>query len=300
MPAREKTFQFEPSPFREGGSWLKAGFHCHTVHSDGGLTPEDTVAAYRAKRYDCVCITDHRKVTPVDPASLDGCVTIDATENGGMPDLIGIGVQKAAPHDLPFPERVAILAEQGGFVIAAHPTYCAATPESYAGCPGLDALEICNAYCDEAYANGLATELWDMLLGKGKRLWGVAADDAHLNPDKGYFSDAGHAWVQVWAGERTPEAVLAALKAGAFYASQGPSFERIDITDQSIRVACSPVAEVRWRTLGSAGHVHRAREGAPLTESVLPEWFKPRVFVRVELMDSQGKRAWSNPVFLAK
>ena len=36
------------------------------------------------------------------------------------------------------------------------------------------ALEIYNAYCEEAHANGVATELWDMLLGRGMR--GVPSD----------------------------------------------------------------------------------------------------------------------------
>jgi hypothetical protein len=47
---KEKS-RFEPTCFGEAGVWVKAGFHCHTVNSDGGLTPSMTVEEYRGKGY---------------------------------------------------------------------------------------------------------------------------------------------------------------------------------------------------------------------------------------------------------
>lgn len=104
------------------------------------------------------------------------------------------------------------------FTIAAHPTYCEAVPESYLDCEHLMAL----ANCDLAYANGLATELWDMVLGQGKPVWSVAADDAHLNPRKRHYSAAGKAWVETFSSTATADDVLEALKAAAFFSTQGP------------------------------------------------------------------------------
>ena len=289
---------FETPPYPLVGPRFKTGFHCHTVNSDGGLTPEQTAETYRAKGFGALCITDHRQVTPVKGLGRDGMICLPATENGGWPDILAAGVLETADTDLPLAERARRLAAQGGFTVAAHPAYCEATPESYRDCDDLMALEICNAYCDEAYANGLAIELWDMLLGEGKRLWGVAGDDAHLNPKKGYYSDAGRAWVEAWLPSATPEGLLSALKAGAFFSTQGPVFEEIAVTPEGIRVACSPVRQVRWRTFGRVGFVHHAPVDAPIVASELPEWFRPSTFVRIELVDERGKRAWSNPVFV--
>ncbi len=289
---------FEPSPFDRPGHWLRGGFHCHTLQSDGGLSPAETVACYRARGYQVLGITDHAMVTDTGGLSGDGIVALPSTENGGDPDIIGVGVDAAVPPEWSLANRARALADQGGFTIAAHPTYCAATPADYLRCPDLMAMEILNAYCDEAYANGYATELWDMLLGQGKRIWGVAGDDAHLNPRKRYYSDAGRAWVEIWAAEQTPSGILAALKSGAFYSTQGPRFASIRVAGPRIEVECSPVAQVRWRTYGSVGFVDHAPDGAPLTRSALPESYNPRVFVRVELVDADGKRAWSNPIFV--
>ena len=289
---------FELASLTLAGPRVKAGFHCHTVNSDGGLSPENTVRHYLAKGYQCLGITDHLCVTPVSGFSDDGFLGLDSTENGGDPDIIGVGVASAVPVELPLAEKAAALAAQGGFTIAAHPTYCGVLPEDYVNCPDLMALEIYNAYCDQAYANGLATELWDMVLGQGKRVWGVAGDDAHLNPEKGYYSDAGLGWVEVWAGELSRECVLDALRRGMFFSTQGPTFERVEVEEGAIRIECSPVVEVRWRTFGHTGFVDHAPEGGTIVGSALPEWFKPNGFVRIELVDREGRKAWSNPFFV--
>jgi len=290
---------FEPTLFDRPGQWLKGGFHCHSTESDGGLSPAGTVARYSERGYGVLGITDHGVVTDTEDLAAEGLITLNSTENGGHPDIIGVGVSEAVPPERSLADRARALADQGGFTIAAHPTYCAVTPADYLRCPDLMALEILNAYCDEAYANGYATELWDMLLGQGKRIWGVAGDDAHLNPRKRYYSDAGRAWVEIWAAEQTPAGVLTALRTGAFYSTQGPSFTAIRAEGARLEVECSPVAQVRWRTYGSVGFVDWAPEGGSLTRSELPEGFGTRVFVRVELVDAAGLKAWSNPFFVA-
>jgi hypothetical protein len=292
----DHTFELAPAIF--SGPRIKTGFHCHTVNSDGGLTPLETVETYRKLGFQCLCITDHRHVTPTDGLSDSGFICLPSTENGGMPDILAAGVETAVDTTLPLPDRARLLAGQGGFTVAAHPTYCAALPEAYLACENLHALEIYNAYCDNAYVNGCATELWDMVLGQGKRVFGVAGDDAHLNPKKGYYSHAGLAWNEVWAGEFSETGVLAALKTGAFFSTQGPMFERIEVVDGAIRIECSPVKQVRWRTFGHAGFVDHAPDGAFLTHSALPDRLQPRVFVRIELVDHNHRCAWSNPFFV--
>ena len=92
----------------------------------------------------------------------------------------------------------------GGFAAVAHPHHLGLCWEDLEAAGDVDALEIFNNYCDIAYADGYAVEMWDLLLRAGHRLWGIAADDAHLNPKKGVFSPAGCAWVAVQA-DTTPQ-----------------------------------------------------------------------------------------------
>ncbi|MBX3161378.1 MAG: PHP domain-containing protein [Deltaproteobacteria bacterium] len=61
--------------------------------------------------------------------------------------------------------------------------------------------------------------LWDASLMRGATLWGVASDDAHDYGPRGQYK-AGGGWVVVRA-RREPQAVLDALAAGRFYASNG-------------------------------------------------------------------------------
>ncbi len=292
------VFRFDQPACCLTGRRIKAGFHCHTTHSDGGMSVRETVDRYRSKGFECVGITDHRQVTPVEDIGVEDCIAIAATENGGQPDIIGVGVETAVEPDLPLAERAAMLAGQGGFTIAAHPTYCGVLPADYVDCPHLMAMEIYNAYCDAAYANGYALELWDMVLGQGKRIWGVAGDDAHLNPRKRYYSDAGLGWVEIWADDISRQPVVNALKEGAFFSTQGPVFDSIEVQADSISVTCSPVSQIRWRTFGKVGYVVYAEAGTTLTRASLPDGFRPDTFVRIELVDQDGRRAWSNPVFV--
>ncbi len=289
---------FQPTPFHHRGEWIRAGFHCHTVNSDGGLSPEETLDRYRRAGYRCVGVTDHRLVTDVEQFSTRSFLVLNSTEVGIQPDIIGVGVRAAVPRGLAMCQAACDLAKQGAFVIGAHPTYSSVMPETYLACPSLMGMEIYNAYCEEAYANGLATELWDMLLGAGKRIWGVAADDAHLNPKKGYFSDIGKGWMEIWAEELTRNSVLNALMRGSFYSTQGPRFEWLKVEGPTIEFRCAPVKRIRWRTRGSRGHVEYALEEKGLTESRLPDWFVPRGYVRIELVDAAGLTAWSNPFFV--
>ncbi len=290
--------QFEIPALKLSGNRIKAGFHCHTINSDGGLLPKETVNRYRAEGYACLGITDHRQVTAVDGLSGPDMLVIKATENGGDPDIIGVGIENPAPQEMSLVERARILAVQGGFTIAAHPTYCGVLPHVYVDCPDLMAMEIYNAYCDTAYVNGYALELWDMVLGQGKRIWGVAADDAHLNSKKRCYSDAGRGWVEIWAESLTELAILQALKAGAFFSTQGPVFHEIVVENSTIHLKCTPVKAVKWRTFGKVGYVEYASRNTPLTGSCLPEWFRPCKYIRIEIEDYDGKRAWSNPIFV--
>ena len=99
----------------------------------------------------------------------------------------------------------------------------------------------------------------------------------------------------VKAAENEPEALLAALKAGHFYASQGPRIEAILWGDDSVEVHCSPAASIMVLGRGSAA----AQSVMPLqTRVVLPvEKFRAGGFARIVVADATGKRAWSNPYF---
>ena len=45
--------------FPEQTNWYKGNLHSHTTDSDGTLTPEEAVKAYREHGYSVLCLSDH-------------------------------------------------------------------------------------------------------------------------------------------------------------------------------------------------------------------------------------------------
>ena len=92
-----------------------------------------------------------------------------------------------------------------------------------------------------------------------------------------------------------PEALLASLKAGAYYSSQGPRIENVSYGSDEVEITCSPAGAVIVLGRGSKAVSHVA-EGT--TRVALPlEPVRPGGFARVVVVDAQGRRAWTNPVW---
>ena len=101
----------------------------------------------------------------------------------------------------------------------------------------------------------------------------------------------------VKAEENDPEALLAALRAGNFYASTGPEIRDLATDGETLFVACSPAERVIAMGACSASLVV---EGPGITRAVFPlERFRAGGWVRVAVHDPAGRRAWSNPLWLA-
>ena len=49
--------------WRHRVQWYKGNIHCHTLNSDGDLTPKAVADLYKHGGYDFICITDHNHVT---------------------------------------------------------------------------------------------------------------------------------------------------------------------------------------------------------------------------------------------
>ena len=119
-------------------------------------------------------------------------------------------------------------------------------------------MEIYNAHYGRRHLvysdpNPLYTDIWDSLLSRGLRLWGFANDDSHDPPD--YGSTRTMACVK----DLSACSLLAALKAGRFYASTGLLLESIRGRrpgDQ--RAACIPGSRAIRRP---GGVILKAGEG---------------------------------------
>jgi hypothetical protein len=292
-------------PFGLPGVWFKASLHIHTTASDGVWTPEEVIAWYRRRGYQVLALTDHGVCSQSQQLG-DDCLLLGGLEvervdpQSGAYHLVGLGMDRppdlGAKTHLPLQEAVHRLRAAGGLVAAAHPYWTGQMSHDLLAVEGLFALEVYNGGCAVDDAKGYSTVHWDDLLAAGRRLWGLAVDDAHWR--QGSW-DAGLGWVWIKAPALTQVAILDALQRGHFYASSGPEILdlRWDASDGRVWVRCSPAVTIDFVGDGSKSRRVWAPPGSSFTEaSHQPQ--PGQSYLRVACQDAQGGWAWSNPIFL--
>lgn len=97
-------------------------------------------------------------------------------------------------------------------------------------------------------------EMWDRInvayLNRGQQiLYGLATDDSHNYHQFGKaFSNSGRGWVMVKAKALTPESLIEALEAGAFYASTGVTLENVSYNNHTLAITVKPEAGIEYTT----------------------------------------------------
>jgi hypothetical protein len=303
------------NPFQQQGNWYRGNTHTHTTESDGKLAPAARCASYREAGYDFVVISDHNKVTDVSGLSDDEFLAIAGAElhpanphGGSIYHFVAINLRENIDaKTLSANEVIAEVKRQGGEVVLAHPYWSGHAITDYLPLQGYLAVEVYNHVTDRSIRKGYSEQTWDELLDRAGPVFGIAADDAH-----GKGEDSFHGWIMVKAPALTTEAVMAALRTGAFYATEGPQILDLEIAVAEIaaadptqppverrvvRVKCSPAKTVVVKGPGPFGRRVNAPEGQHLTEAELILPASPTKYVRIEITDADGKKAWSNPLF---
>jgi len=296
-------------PFDKPGTYFRGNIHSHSTNSDGLLSPADVVQAYRDRGYDFVAITDHflgRYGFPVTDTSayrsgefttLFGAeMHVKGLQNGIIWDLLAIGLPldfDPIGEDESDVQLAARAQAAGAFVAIPHPGWNGVVHDD-----GLrlidvvDAIEIHNEGHTLDSDRGSGWFLADSLATAGHRFSTFAADDAHFKTDR--FDRFG-GWIHVKAESLEPACLLAAMKAGQYYASTGAVIRNVEITDREIVVETDPAIGIM---LGGAGTVRQYVRGDGLTRAVFDRSLFQRAFFRVIVIQANGKKAWSSPVWL--
>jgi len=251
MASHMKTLD-HPYQNLSGGQWLRGNLHAHTTRSDGTRDMPAVIADYARRGYDFLMISDHDIYTgPEDYAGVDahGLVLISGNEvTRGGPHLLHVDADRLIE---PQRERQAVMdavAASRGFVIVNHPNW----QEGFDHCSmellrawrGYAGVEIYNGVIGRLKGSPYATAKWETLLAEGRRVWGFANDDSHLP------ADVELGWNTVYTEERSVEGIIAALRAGRFYASTGVIITDIHVADGRIRIETSNAERIgalsRW------------------------------------------------------
>lgn len=226
---------------------------------------------------------------------------------GGCGAVVSTTVSLATTFDT----NIAAIRAQGGIAQVNHPNYrWSVKPDDLYNIPDGTLLEIWNG---QGHINNLggddghgdvrpsAEDLWDILLSRGQRVWGVGSDDSHYfkEPDVNDPSGAapGQAWIMVHAPELTADAIKSAIERGDFYASTGVSLEDYVANAKEIVIKINATRSgARYKTQFTGRNGKLLQESAGVSATYLIKGDEG--YVRARITDSNGKMAWTQPVFV--
>ena len=300
--------------FTAPGNFYRGNLHTHSDRSDGKLTPEEVCRRYREEGYDFISLTDHfigafkypitdttsfrdNRFTTIPGAELHS----GAMENGELWHILAVGLPEDfkpsnSPNFMPNddqesgPELALRAREAGAFVAIAHPEWSGMTLDDARSIEAAHSVETYNHGCEVECDRGRGFHTLDLLLSEGKKLSLCATDDAHFaGPD--HFGG----WVMVKAEANDPDTLVEALKQGRFYSSQGPEIRSINWSRNEVEIECTAASVLIAQGNGSrATSIHgnsMTRGNINLSRLRDTEW------VRVTVVDSAGRKAWSNPIW---
>lgn len=301
--------------------WYKGNTHAHTLRSDGDSTPEEVAKWYKENGYNFLFITDHETITPVDELNrslgvVDEFAVFTAQEitdrTGGKPYHVNaLNISSVImPNRGTSPVKnlqlnIDAVRKSGGVPQVNHPNFgWALSAAEISQLKNVNLIEIFNGH---PLVNNLGgggspsvESMWDAVLTSGKLIFGVASDDVHTVKKLGDRKQPtpGHAWVMVNAAELSQKAIAAALDRGYFYASTGVELESYSADKNSIAVA---VKNERWskyiiQFIGRGGRVLAESMESPATYKIRGD----EGYVRVKILESNGKAAWTQPVMIRK
>jgi hypothetical protein len=282
------------------GTWFKGNTHIHSTVSDGGMNFMDLAYMYHQAGYHFLFRTDHWVASDVqsDPEEypllwLDG-IELDGVDlSGSLFHVVGLGSFHDLTRSMGLVPALDAMRAQHGLMILAHPQW---TGNSFDDALRwqFDGVEVYNHVCHWLNGKGDGSAYWNAMLRQNPNTLAFAADDAHTKPGE---TDWNGAWVMVNASVCEPEPILAALRAGNFYTSRGPEFYSIQYDGERVSLQCSPVQFARLVGPQYNGERCGSFGGGLISEaafSIPPHWS----YAYLELEDSQGRLAWSNPLFV--
>lgn len=284
------------NPYAGEGTWHKVQLHTHTTASDGRLTPEELLEAYRAAGYTFVAITDHDRVTLCTRYDGAEFLSIPGEENtvSGLFWPLGRHLLRlfTTRHLAAGTAQAKIdqSREEGALTALCHPGWVGNLgmgqwrPARIRRLRGFNFVEVFNHFSNPTVD---LSRWYEALRDRGPEepVWGIAVDDTHRRED----IDRG--WVVVKVPEVSRQALYQALMKGAFYASTGAKAE-FGVQEGQIVVRTPEEARIRFfsqtnRLLAES----QGREAAYLPAG-------DEGFIRVEVLTPAGT-AWSQPFWLA-
>ena len=301
--------------------WFKGNIHTHTSESDGDADPRTVVRWYRQHDYDFLVLSDHNHLTIIDyaegqrrfkrPLMVPGEELSIRLNEGTVPVHInGIGINRMVePIDADdvvstLQANVDAIHQAGGIASINHPNYqWAFDDQALKQVVGANLLEIFNgvhvANVEGAPGRPSYEQIWDRVLSAGRAIFGVASDDSHNYSDFGQDqANPGRGWVVVRAEVLSSKAIVDAMAAGDFSASTGVALSELDMSPEQVSLTIEPDQYTEFTTAftGRNGKLLHEQTGMDAKYDISGD----EGYVRATVRDTNGKKAWTQPVFTCR
>jgi predicted metal-dependent phosphoesterase TrpH len=297
--------------------FFRGDCHSHTDHSDGGGTVAETAAMVKAAQLDFQFVTDHWGTTQAAECREHGLWV--GQEPATKHHHLGIlGLKHAFVPQRDFLKDVADAKTVGTAVFIPHPAgwyprdqYKEEQLKIMEQLPAPFMMEIANGasnivtafdYTDEA-----AIALWDHLLSMGKVVHAMGNTDAHVP------HCIGIVWNSVYAEKCEQDEIVRELSAGHSFVSDGPLLhiglgkarmgDRATAEDRGgeLEITAVDVKGLAWVKVvvdGKQADAWWCRSEAKFTKTMAVPAGAAK-YVRVEVRSDDGRRAYSNPIYLS-
>ncbi|HMV48012.1 MAG TPA: CehA/McbA family metallohydrolase [Blastocatellia bacterium] len=303
-------------------NWYKGNTHTHTINSDGDSTPDEVVRWYRERGYNFLVLSDHNYLTEVSGlnsvlGAKEKFLLIpgeEVTDKFEKKDIHINGLNPREPVQPLHGESVVATIQNNvnairkveGVPHVNHPNFnWSITADDLKRIKNLRLFEIYNGHPTVNNLGGGGVPgleaMWDDILSSGMTLYGIAVDDAHYfkTPWDKTRSSPGHGWVMVRAERLGATEILQAMERGDFYASTGVTLRdyQSDKKQITINIAEQPAtSKYIVQFIGQWGKVLKEVTNNPAVYTFKGD----EAYVRAKVIESNGKAAWTQPVFLNK
>ena len=308
---------FEPRE-TAGLQWYKGNLHTHARKGESDSSIEQLVQWYRDHGYHFLVITDHSTITlaPASSTPKDSSFLLIPGEevigygNKEELEINALNVHKAilplhnSTVSTVLQDCIDAVREQQGVPMINHPNFnWRLSRDVLSASRQCNLFELYNGYPgtnNQGDVNHPGTEeIWDSMLSAGKRIYGVAADDAHVYQKcSAEVSNPGRGWVVVRAKRLETGEIMKNLDAGLFYSSTGIEISDLVIHPTRIEILIKDTGNTEYTTafIGSAGKLLHQTKSNPAIYDLSTD----SPYVRAKITDKDGHCAWIQPIFVVR
>lgn len=319
-------------------NWYKGNTHVHTTlcgHADS--TPEFVAQWYHDQGYNFLVLSEHNKF--IDPSTVKlkrdvrtDFLLVPGEEVTAAVHSTAMNISRLVPWHHKDKNRSKVMqnhvdeiSKAGGAMILNHPNF-GRRIHSHEILPvkNLYMFELYNAHPGvHSFGNAHRPNLeqvWDALLEKGMKIYGVSSDDAHKLQQWGEKeNNPGRGWIMVNSHELTSDAITQSMLRGDFYSSSGIMLEKLVRGDNHIEVSVDkdetarelesefifgrPVKKGVPGTfidfIGPGGEVLKTVQGISASFETEGIYLRTKITLRVKKEDGSLREyyAWTQPVF---